>query len=108
MTVAQASPKLTLTLGLMPICMAAVAPRWGAALCSGALGWPLQPCPSRQGQGQESLPQSGLCALCTDTALLTNDLSNSVAVFNPSRDHCYIDLYIGCRAAFIADVFLER
>lgn len=68
---------------------------------------PLQPCPYRQGQGQESLPQSGLCALRTNVALLTNDLSNLLPVFNPSQDHCYIDLYVDCGAAFIADVFLE-
>ena len=59
------------------------------------------------GRGQEVSATIGLCAPRTDAALLTNDLSVLLPFSNPTRDHCCIDLYVDCRAAFIADVFLE-
>lgn len=46
------------------------------------------------GEEGGNLPQSGLCALHTDEALLTSDLSNLLPFFNPSQYHCYIDLYV--------------
>lgn len=58
-------------------------------------------------EGRESLPQLGLCALRTDAALLTNNLSNLPLFFNPPCDQCYVDLCIDCRALFIAAMFLE-
>lgn len=90
-----------------PLCIAAVAPRWAAvggtalrALCNHVH-------PVRH-EGRKPLPQSCLCALHTDRALLADDLSDLPLLFNPSQDHCCIDLYIDCRAAFIADMSLER
>lgn len=59
------------------------------------------------GTGAGSLAQLGLCALCTDAALLTNDLSNLPSFFNPSQHYCYIGLCIDCRAVFVVDMFLE-
>lgn len=90
-----------------PHWIAAVAPRWAAV---GGTAWHglcshVSPVSDK---GRKLLPQSCLCALHTDMALLAGDLSNLPLLFNPSQDHCYIDLYIGCRAAFIADVSLER
>lgn len=72
-------------------------------------GWPLQPCPSCQGWGQEaSATIMSLCSSHKDLALLADDLSNLPLLVNPSQDHCYIDLYIDLRAAFIVDMSLER
>lgn len=59
-------------------------------------------------EGRKPLPQSCLCALHTDVALLADDLSNSPLLSDPSQDHCYIDLCIDPGAAFIADMSLER
>lgn len=49
-----------------------------------------------------------LCSSHKDVALVADDLSNLPLLVNPSQDHCYIDLYIDLRAAFIADMSLER
>lgn len=40
--------------------------------------------------------------------LLADDLSNLPLLFNPSQHCCYADLYIDHRAAFLADMSLER
>lgn len=74
-----------------------------------SLAWPLQPCPSCQGRGQEaSATVMSPCSSHKDVALLADDLSNLPLLFNPSQDHCYIGLYTDRRAAFIADISLER
>lgn len=87
-----------------------------AAPCKGVLILPRPPFPQEcwccrvrtlRDEGRESLPQSGLCALRTDAALLTNNLSNLPLFFNPPHDQCYVDLCIDCGALFIAAMFLE-